>query len=600
MYFNSQWIFIHFIFQVSTQEDLPQQIEAHFHGVHEKCSEEEVFAVIIESSLGTLEISASKEKSFGKVADEFCQIAGWHKSKTRFILDGERLRNDLTLTENEVSNMSVIDAFEEMIGGKGPDDDAQKILQMLEQCDSESESESDSCDVSDSDEVKDQKEDYYGWYEDLKIKLKEGKLELDIANEKDKKLIFLLQTDSLQPYELIRLRNVYAFWEQSKSWEGISQISTAKTEKKKEAKTETHIKVPKQKRSLHDEKVDPEVEATPKKRKRLLKAFDLKTPSPLMKRKEVTETDMKQLSVSVHLWAERKMGGIDFLKKVRLNDSHFEDILQFTGPESKWNLMKKMNVTQIRKLWRNSFGREEFYRGHRETGFETESHMHSSIDNYCPFGHCTASLMSPMHLDLIFLTPKRNKSMNSGPPKNLPGRKLFVDHRGETDFTELDEDIIYTEKLSKDEPVEIPSTKVCTDDEETAAAKEGEIQSTSPKETLNENASLNQNMPGSSTDDGTHFICKICEKIFLTFSGFERHNFDKHYMQEKIESECPYCDKKVVYLDQHMRSKHSKLQKSTICEICLQDVKFNMQKHRKNCKRCQYCDDENEKKETDF
>ena len=591
-----------FIFQVSTLQDVPQlkrqQIEANVHGIPKKCCEDEVFAVIIESSLGTFEISASKENRFCKVANQFCHIVGWPKSKTRFILDGERLRDDLTLIENEVSNMSVIDAFEEMIGGKGPDDEEKKILQMLEQCDSESEtaSESDSGDMSDSDEEKDLKEDYYGWYKELKIKLREGTLKLDIAKEKDKKLLFLLQTDSLQPYELIRLRNVYAFWEQSKSWEGISQISTAKTEKKKEAKTETHIKVPKQKRSLHDEQVDPEVEATPKKRKRLLKAFDLKTPSPLMKRKEVTETDMKQLSVSVHLWAERKMGGIDFLKKVRLNDSHFEDILQFTGPESKWNLMKKMNVTQIRKLWRNSFGREEFYRGHRETGFETESHMHSSIDNYCPFGHCTASLMSPMHLDLIFLTPKRNKSMNSGPPKNLPGRKLFVDHRGETDFTELDEDIIYTEKLSKDEPVEIPSTKVCTDDEETAAAKEGEIQSTSPKETLNENASLNQNMPGSSTDDGTHFICKICEKIFLTFSGFERHNFDKHNMKEKIESECPYCDKKVIYLDQHMRSKHSKLQKSTVCEICLQDIKFNMQRHRKNCKRCRYCDYENEKK----
>ena len=228
-----------FIFQVSTLQDVPQlkrqQIEANVHGIPKKCCEDEVFAVIIESSLGTFEISASKENRFCKVANQFCHIVGWPKSKTRFILDGERLRDDLTLIENEVSNMSVIDAFEEMIGGKGPDDEEKKILQMLEQCDSESEtaSESDSGDMSDSDEEKDLKEDYYGWYKELKIKLREGTLELDIAKEKDKKLLFLLQTDSLQPYELIRLRNVYAFWEQSKSWEGISQISTAKTEKKK-------------------------------------------------------------------------------------------------------------------------------------------------------------------------------------------------------------------------------------------------------------------------------------------------------------------------------------------------------------------------------
>ena len=174
--------------------------------------------------------------------------------------------------------MSVIDAFEEMIGG--PDDDEKKILQMLEQFDSESESasESDSGDLSDSDEVKGQKEDYYEWYEELKMKLKEGTLELDIAKEKDKKLLFLLQTDSLQPYELIRLRNVYAFWDKSKSWEGLSEISKSKTEKKKEVKSQTHIKEPNQKRNLHDEQVDPEVEATPKKRKQLQKTFDLKIP----------------------------------------------------------------------------------------------------------------------------------------------------------------------------------------------------------------------------------------------------------------------------------------------------------------------------------
>ena len=117
------------------------------------------------------------------------------------------------------------------------------------------------------------------------MKLKEGTLDLDIEKEKDKKLCYLLQTDSLQPYELIRLRNVYAFWEQSKSWEGLSEISESKTEKKKEEKSQTNIKESKQKRSIHDEEVDPDVEATPNKRKRLLEAFDLKTPSPLIKRK---------------------------------------------------------------------------------------------------------------------------------------------------------------------------------------------------------------------------------------------------------------------------------------------------------------------------
>ena len=50
--------------------------------------------------------------------------------KTRFILDGDRLQNDLTLLENEVHDKAVLDAFLEVSGGKGPTD--MEILKMLE------------------------------------------------------------------------------------------------------------------------------------------------------------------------------------------------------------------------------------------------------------------------------------------------------------------------------------------------------------------------------------------------------------------------------------------------------------------------------------
>jgi hypothetical protein len=49
--------------------------------------------------------------------------------------------------------------------------------------------------------------------EELKQNLLEGKLVLDRSNDLDQKLLFLLETKHLQPYELIRLRNVYSFWE---------------------------------------------------------------------------------------------------------------------------------------------------------------------------------------------------------------------------------------------------------------------------------------------------------------------------------------------------------------------------------------------------
>ena len=88
------------------------------------------------------------------------------------------------------------------------------------------------------------------------------------------------------------------------------------------------------------ENVSPESdETTPVKRKRLLESLELKTPSPLKKNSHVNEIEMKRISVAIHLWSERKMGGTQFLQEVRLVDIHFRDILNFTGPNSRWKII---------------------------------------------------------------------------------------------------------------------------------------------------------------------------------------------------------------------------------------------------------------------
>ena len=117
-------------------------------------------------------------------------------------------------------------------------------------------------------------------------------------------------------------------------------------------------------------------DTTPIKRRKLLETVGLITPTPLGKSSKIKEVDMKQISVAIHIWAERKMGGIKFLQNVRLEDSHFEDILKFTGPESKWSLMKGRTLQQLRSLWRNSLGGKHYYRGNKKTGFENEYQRH--------------------------------------------------------------------------------------------------------------------------------------------------------------------------------------------------------------------------------
>ena len=110
---------------------------SNFYNGDTKHPEDEGLEVVISSSKGQVSISTSQKNKFLEVSKHFFEVTGWHKIETRFTLDGERLQDDLTLDENGIKNGTVIDAFKEMVGGKGPDDDAKKILQMLEECDSD-------------------------------------------------------------------------------------------------------------------------------------------------------------------------------------------------------------------------------------------------------------------------------------------------------------------------------------------------------------------------------------------------------------------------------------------------------------------------------
>ena len=79
-----------------------------------------IIDIVISSETGQFKITTRKHEKFLSVAKSVCELTGWKLIKTRFILNGERLQNDLTFKENEVQNHSVIDVMFEMVGGKGP------------------------------------------------------------------------------------------------------------------------------------------------------------------------------------------------------------------------------------------------------------------------------------------------------------------------------------------------------------------------------------------------------------------------------------------------------------------------------------------------
>ena len=573
------------------------------------CSEEEpledeLIDIIIDSGKEKFNITTFKHGKFLDVATSVCEMAGWDLSKTRFLFNGDRLENDKTFSENEVDNHALIDVMFEMVGGKGPTEDEMRmrILKMLEEADTatddEQEETDNSCDATDaSTDESHEKDTNSRLYEELKMKLRDGTLELDGSKDQDQKLLFLLETEHLQPYELLRLKNVYTLWEQNKEWrEDLENDLVKKKTVKKKIMSQEHASKQVLKRSKRNSQeiskapVEFVEEITPIKRQKLLATFGLNTPSPLKKNCHIDEMEMKRISVSVHLWAERKMGGVDFLHNARLESRHFEDIQKFTGPTSKWKLMKNRTTPQLRSLWRNTFEGKHSYRGDKKTGFENEFQRHSSIRPFCPFSHCSSGMMSQMDIDLIVLTPTRSNLKDKEGIVPSSSRQLFVDSCEKVDKVLDDENTVNL--WPKLHPVEGSSGFLdpLIDENEQQEAK-GELDQTTMSCVIQEeDNTLNES-------SGMNFDCKIdnCGKNFQTFFGLERHKIIKHSEIKlgKEESKCQICEKSVIYLDQHMRAKHSEVQKPKICEVCLLEVNSNMQKHRKACTKCRYCDYQN-------
>ena len=425
----------------------------------------DLITIIINSNRGKTSLPSLNTTQFSEVKKIICELEGWRESKIRCLLDGEHLQDDLTCHENGIQDQDEIDLFHEMIGGSGRDEQEENIRRMLDACESSEESEdsedtecqenfenqtksprTENCledpmvnkettEAEDSTEkevltkekesevIEDMNElinkeisenevessekkvsgleqdsthDIRRWYENLKLQYKEGKLKLCRSNPMDAKLIFPLQAKNLQPSELIRFRNIFSLWEQHKTWG--SNESTEKTPDQNLRKRQLSLE--------SQESDNSSDETTPFKRRRILNQFGLSSPSPLTKKAHITEKEMKSLSVAVHLWADKEKGDIKYLQSTRLVNEHFEDVLKFAGPDSKWNLIKKRTVPQIRSLWRNTLSGIHYYRGHQKTGFENESQKHEPMVPFCPFGHCKSGLMSRIDVDLVLLTPK--------------------------------------------------------------------------------------------------------------------------------------------------------------------------------------------------
>ena len=357
---------------------------------------------------------------------------------------------------------------------------------------------------------------------------------------------------------------------------------------------------------------------TPEQRKQLLDKFDISTPSPIMKLARVTEVDMRRLSLAVHLWAEGKIGGIKILQDVRLKDKHFEEILAFAGPGSKWNILKNRPIKQLKNMWRNSSNSTQNFRGNSKTGLETDLLVHSPSSTYCPFNHCKTGILNPIEMDLVLLSPGRI-SIPLTDVKST-SRQLFTSELDQREKNKPESEILKDAHSNLvDNPFEeILQKPPCEENQITSNIN---MQPSPSKEELKkQNKLLLENLQlmkhkyegneKSEKEIGKELSnfkkpkllkCKIenCGKEFKSIFGLNKHQKRIHTEEGNIKNEillCNLCGKEVVWIDKHMKAVHGK-DLEEVCEICQKVIKCDFKKHRGQCISCPYClNYKNEKK----
>ena len=343
---------------------------------------------------------------------------------------------------------------------------------------------------------------------------------------------------------------------------------------------------------------------TPKKREILLKKFEIKTPSPLMKLSKVTEEEMRRFSIAVHLYAEVKFGSTNSLQKVRLKEKNFKEILEFAGPGTRYNLIKGRSVLQYKCLWRNSAKSKNTFRGHPESGFEDELKLHNASKKFCPFEHCSKGILdsvNPLEIDLVLTPPSRFQQRRSDQTgEKSTSRRLFSKNKNSSfnkESLDLEERTAYqmasTPTISHDNRF---------DADPSPTKEELKIKKMKLLEEIKLVTEKLGKKEGESHSYNTNIVnCKIedCNKEFTSALGLIKHQKKYHSdldIQKNSEI-CCICGKEVVYIDKHLRTVHKDILGDEICEICKQKVrKCDMKTHRGKCIHCPYCGKKEKKK----
>ena len=250
-----------------------------------------------------------------------------------------------------------------------------------------------------------------------------------------------------------------------------------------------------------------------------------------------SKEEMEAFSRGVHLWMKAEPDGGKYLKDVRLGNRQFTQIYRRVGPNSTLKIIKPgRSILTYKAMWRNSNKSRDFQNGHKDTGYETKSGVHSSEPPFCPFNHCST-----------LVTPYKYKNC---------------------------------------EEVSTPISNRTNENEGSSIKKVMKITPTLKVK------KVKKILFGDVHDRITLKIqCKFCGNVFKTADSLAKHlKTHKKTKKDNNPSVCEVCYKQVYNLDKHMRAMH-KERVDRYCETCESDVPFNenMIHHKRACKLCPMC-----------
>ena len=340
----------------------------------------------------------------------------------------------------------------------------------------------------------------------------------------------------------------------------------------------------------------PNIE-TPKQRNKIMNMFGIGTPSPFLKFSKTTEEDLKRLSVAVHLWAHKWCGNMNILQSERLTDKHFQQILEFAGPNSKWRILKDRPVSQYKRMWRNAMKGGHYYRGHPDSGYETESKLHCPDIPFCPFQHCKPGLMTPFDVDLTVLTPLQSIDHQNERILSSTQRRLFTPQKDSEKVTSEDSQTGFVKHTEVHDPGN-PTPKKQELMRQNIALKH-EVLMMKEKDDKNENTFKVKEMASSTKEILVTCNVDNCGRKFKSTLGLSKHQKNEHgdeNVDHNTKHQCCFCGKSVRYIDQHISIVHKDLRPNSKCEVCQKTIVGDMKKHRGSCNSCPYCPYKEKKK----